>query len=136
MKKEYPFCISIDTVLYTFIPSTILGFLQHKLTCSPFYFHTKVLQETANSLSSLILKYFEVVDPVYPMIHYESFLRDYEFFWSVVPAERPSVDGSLVALIFVMLAMGTQFVTLPSSDDKEQTAEFYGKTPTLVHEAV
>ena len=87
-------------------------------------------------LSSLILRYFEVVDPVYPMIHYESFLRDYEFFWSVVPAERPSVDGSLVALIFVMLAMGTQFVTLPSSDDKEQTAEFYGKQPTLVHEAL
>ena len=37
------------------------------------------------------------------------------------------MDGSLVALIFAMLAMGTQFVTLPSSDDKEQTAEFYGK---------
>ena len=93
-------------------------------------------QGAANSLSSLIAKYFDVVDPVYPMIHRESFLKDYEFFWSVAPAERPSVDGSLVALIFVMLAMGTQFVTLPSSDDKEQTAEFYGKTPTLVHEAV
>lgn len=65
------------------------------------------------------------------MIHRESFLRDYDFFWSVAPAERPSVDGSLVALIFVMLAMGTQFVTLPSSDDKEQTAEFYGKKPAL-----
>lgn len=59
------------------------------------------------------------------MIHRESFLQDYDFFWSLTPAERPSADGALVALIFVMLAMGTQFVTLPSSDDKEQTAEFY-----------
>ena len=92
--------------------------------------------DAANSLISLIAKYFDVVDPVYPMIHSESFLRDYDFFWSIAPAERPSVDGSFVALIFVMLAMGTQFVTLPSSDDKEQTAEFYGKIPILVHEAV
>ena len=99
------------------------------------------------------------------MLHRESFLRDYDFFWSLSPAERPSVDGSLVALIFVILAMGTrkttpahysfvqadrehrdnvsvlscsprkdktdlenitEFVRLPSSDDKEQTAEFYG----------
>lgn len=135
MKKEYPFCVVIqETVLYALILKYYL--LQHELTCSPFCSHATILQETANSLSSLIIKYFEVVDPVYPMIHYESFLRDYEFFWSVVPAERPSVDGSLVALIFVMLAMGTQFVTLPSSDDKEQTAEFYGKTPTLVYEGV
>lgn len=70
------------------------------------------------------------------MIHRESFLRDYDFFWSLAPAERPSVDGSLVALIFVMLAMGTQFVTLPSpsSDGKEQGAEFYGKILALVYE--
>ncbi|CAF9912034.1 hypothetical protein IMSHALPRED_010683 [Imshaugia aleurites] len=73
----------------------------------------------------LIAKYFDVIDPVYPMIHRESFLRDYNLFWSLAPADRPSVDGSLIALIFVMLAMGTQFVTLPSSEDKEQTAEFY-----------
>lgn len=68
------------------------------------------------------------------MIHHESFLRDYDFFWLLAPEERPSVDGSLVALMFVMLAMGTQFVTLPSSDDKEQTAEFYGKIRAPVYE--
>ncbi len=93
-------------------------------------------QEAANSLSSLIAKYFDVIDPVYPMIHRESFLRDYDFLWSLAPAERPSVDGSLVALIFVILAMGTQFVTLPSSDDKEQTAEFYGNILALVQEVL
>lgn len=35
------------------------------------------------------------------------------------------LDGSLIALIFVMLAMGTQFVTMDSTAEKEQTAEFY-----------
>jgi len=45
--------------------------------------------------------------------------------------ERSTFDGSLVSLIFVMLAMGTQFVTLPSPDEKEQTAEFYGNIPQL-----
>ena len=75
---------------------------------------------------SLITKYFDAVDPVYPMIHRGSFLRDYDLFWSLPTIERPSSEGDLVALIFVMLAMGTQFVTLPSPDEKEQTAEFYG----------
>lgn len=60
------------------------------------------------------------------MIHRESFERDYSLFWSLGPSERHTSDGSLVALIFVMLAMGTQFVELPSLEEKEQTAEFYG----------
>ena len=60
------------------------------------------------------------------MIHRESFERDYSCFWLLDPAERSAGDASLVALIFVMLAMGTQFVDLPSLEEKEQTAEFYG----------
>jgi len=73
----------------------------------------------------LVSKYFDAVDPVYPMIHRESFQGDYDLFWSLPPMERHTIDGSLVALIFVMLAMGTQFVAIPSPDQKEQTAEFY-----------
>lgn len=60
------------------------------------------------------------------MIHRETFESDYNQFWSLTPAERTTVDASLVALIFVMLAMGTQFVELPSLEEKVQTAEFYG----------
>ena len=73
----------------------------------------------------LIDKYFEVVDPIYPMIDQVAFRRDYDYIWSLSPADRNHVDGSMIALIFVMLAMGTQFVTLPSTAQKEQTAEFY-----------
>lgn len=60
------------------------------------------------------------------MIQHDTFYEDYEYFWSLASNERSTVDGALVALIFVMLAMGTQFVALPSPDQKEQTAEFYG----------
>ncbi|KAL9100587.1 MAG: hypothetical protein Q9163_004046 [Psora crenata] len=73
----------------------------------------------------LVAKYFDVVDPVYPLIHRESFQKDYDDVWSLPSEDRRHVDGSLLALIFAMLAMGTQFVTIPSSGEKEQTAEFY-----------
>ena len=63
------------------------------------------------------------------MIQRSEFQKDYDYFWSLPPTERSTVDASLVPLIFVMLAMGTQFVTLPSLDEKEQTAEFYGRFP-------
>ena len=60
------------------------------------------------------------------MIQRDSFESDYDLFWSSPPMERSAVDDSLVPLLFVMLAMGTQFVALPSLNEKEQTAEFYG----------
>ena len=60
------------------------------------------------------------------MIQRESFQKDYDHFWSLAPIDRSDVNGSFVPLVFVMLAMGTQFVALPSPDEKEQTAEFYG----------
>ena len=82
---------------------------------------------------SLIAKYFDSVDPVYPMIHRHSFQKDYDHFWSLSVPKRNEVKGDLVALIFVMLAMGTQFVSLPALDGKEQTAEFMGKNTASFH---
>ncbi|KAG8528543.1 uncharacterized protein KY384_007461 [Bacidia gigantensis] len=73
----------------------------------------------------LVGKYFEAVDPVYPIVHQEAFQKDYEDFWLLQSVDRKHSDGSLVALVFVMLAMGTQFVAIASPDEKEQTAEFY-----------
>lgn len=73
----------------------------------------------------LIGKYFEVVDPIYPMIDQAAFRQDYDDVWALPQTDRIHVDGSMIALMFVMLAMGTQFVPLPSPAQKEQTAEFY-----------
>ncbi|KAB5540472.1 fungal-specific transcription factor domain-containing protein [Coniochaeta sp. 2T2.1] len=73
----------------------------------------------------LLGRYFECVDPVYPMLHRQTFYADYEHFWSLPPTEKNRIDAAFVALLFVMLALGTQFVTSTSPAERKQTAEFY-----------
>ncbi|KAK3940689.1 fungal-specific transcription factor domain-containing protein [Diplogelasinospora grovesii] len=73
----------------------------------------------------LLSRYFECVDPVYPMLHRQTFYVEYEHFWSLPRPDRDHADASFVALIFVMLALGTQFVTSTSPTERKQTAEFY-----------
>ncbi|KAJ9137231.1 Zn 2cys6 transcription factor [Pleurostoma richardsiae] len=73
----------------------------------------------------LMGRYFECVDPVYPMIHRQTFYADYEHFWSLPRPEKDRADASFIALIFVMLALGTQFVQTTTAREKQQTAEFY-----------
>ncbi|KAK4238076.1 transcription factor yanR [Achaetomium macrosporum] len=73
----------------------------------------------------LLSRYFECVDPVYPMLHRQTFYADYEHFWSLSRAEKDRSDAAFVALMFVMLALGTQFVTSTSPRERKQTAEFY-----------
>ncbi|KAG8406991.1 hypothetical protein J3458_020494 [Metarhizium acridum] len=74
---------------------------------------------------TLVARYFECVDPVYPMIHRQTFYADYEHFWRMSTDERNKMDPSFIALIFVILALGTQFVSSTTPKDRKQTAEFY-----------
>lgn len=73
----------------------------------------------------LLGRYFECVDPVYPMIHRQTFYADYEHFWRMDTRERKDADAAFIAQIFVMLALGTQFVTSSAPPERKQTAEFY-----------
>jgi hypothetical protein len=73
----------------------------------------------------LLMQYFECVDPVYPMIHRETFYEEYEYFWALRQPEKDRTDAAFVALIFVMLALGTQFVKTTNPLDRKQSAEFY-----------
>ncbi len=73
----------------------------------------------------LMSRYFECVDPVYPMLHRQTFYADYEHFWSLTQPEKDHVDATFVALLFVILALGTQFVTSTGPRERKQTAEFY-----------
>jgi hypothetical protein len=73
----------------------------------------------------LVDKYFDAVDPVYPMIHRRNFYADYERFWSLPLEEKTVADPVLVALHFVVYAMGTQFIHTPSNQERAQIAEFY-----------
>ncbi|KAK1779152.1 fungal-specific transcription factor domain-containing protein [Copromyces sp. CBS 386.78] len=71
-------------------------------------------------------RYFECVDPVYPMIHRQTFFADYEHFWTMPLEEKHKCDSAFIALVFVMLALGTQFVESKLNvGEKKQTAEFY-----------
>ncbi|KAI1437957.1 fungal-specific transcription factor domain-containing protein [Xylaria sp. CBS 124048] len=71
----------------------------------------------------LLSQYFECVDPVYPMIHRQSFYAEYERFWMM--KDTGQTDAAFVALLFVMLSLGTQFVSTTNPVDRKQTAEFY-----------
>lgn len=73
----------------------------------------------------LVDKYFDAVDPVYPMVHRRNFYADYERFWSLPPGQKHVADPVLVALHFVVYAMGTQFIHTPSNQERAQIAEFY-----------
>jgi hypothetical protein len=76
----------------------------------------------------LVAKYFDAVDPVYPMVHRRNFYADYERFWSLSLEEKKTADPVLVALHFVVYAMGTQFISTPANQtnyEQAQIAEFY-----------
>lgn len=73
----------------------------------------------------LMERYFECVDPVYPMLHRQTFYAEYEHFWSTQKMEADRIDPALVAMIFSMMALGTQFVSNTQPKDRQQTAEFY-----------
>lgn len=63
----------------------------------------------------LVSRYFECVDPVYPMLDQHTFLEDYEHFWSLPLERRCQSDAAFVALVNVMLALGTQFHRIPAT---------------------
>lgn len=86
-----------------------------------------VLPEKAQA-DILLARYFECVDPVYPMIYRQTFYAEYAHFWQLASRqgdERDEADAAFVGLVFVMLALGTQFVTSTSAKERKQTAEFY-----------
>ncbi|TVY74004.1 Sorbicillinoid biosynthetic cluster transcription factor 2 [Fusarium oxysporum f. sp. cubense] len=75
----------------------------------------------------LLSRYFECVDPVYPVIHRQRFYANYEYFWQLeAQGEASSTDPTFVALMFAMLALGAQFVTSTApSQERKDAAELY-----------
>ncbi|KAI1877045.1 uncharacterized protein JN550_001117 [Neoarthrinium moseri] len=79
------------------------------------------------TVDMLLAQYFESVDPIYPMIHRQTFYADYEHFWALMlqKADAENADAAFVALLFVMMALGAQFQENQSPEDRKQSAEFY-----------
>ena len=97
---------------------------------------------------TLIHRYFECVDPVYPLIHRVSFFQEFEAMLALMRTaedaagqtgsghqdkdttkyERVIVAPDFVALVLIMMALGMQFTPTTGSltpTEKKQMAEFY-----------
>ena len=72
-------------------------------------------------------KYFEAVDPVYPLIHRRTLYSNYERFWAAPPASRRKADADMIALHCVMYALATQFMKFPTYEEQVASGEFYGE---------
>ena len=74
-------------------------------------------------------KFFDAVDPIYPLLSYHKWHVHYEAFWLLTPREKAQVETSFLALLLIMLAMGTQFFRIQgdqlTAQEKTKTAEFY-----------
>lgn len=76
-------------------------------------------------------KYFQIIDPLYPVIPRGQFFAEYEHFWSLSDAEKAKVDPSMLALHFVLYASATQYLQVLEPTECAQTAEFYSTLPTV-----
>ena len=75
----------------------------------------------------LLAKFFDAVDPLYPIIGRDDFLADYEYFWSLPLEEKNKFDAATLALHFVIYANATQFMELGGAahEARKAAAEFY-----------
>jgi hypothetical protein len=80
---------------------------------------------TKDQADTLVAKYFESVDSVYPMLHKEAFYADYDNFWTLPQDEKCYADASLLALQFAIYALGAQFLQMESDQARQQISEFY-----------
>lgn len=80
---------------------------------------------TREQADILVAKYFEILDPLYPVLDRDDFIAGYEHFWSLPHWERCETDAALLALHLVVYASATQFIELAFPQDQQRTAEFY-----------
>ncbi|KAF2165804.1 hypothetical protein M409DRAFT_24091 [Zasmidium cellare ATCC 36951] len=73
----------------------------------------------------LVEKYFNAVDPLYPVIFRPQFTADYELFWAKSLDERCESDAAFIALMFIVFACGTQHVDNVPPDERVQMSQFY-----------
>lgn len=71
-------------------------------------------------------RYFEIVDPLYPIINKREFYVEYDHFWSLCMEEKCKFEPDVLALHLVLYAFATQYLTL-NHDPSVKTAEFYCK---------
>ena len=74
----------------------------------------------------LVDRFFDSIDPIFPLVHQANFYNHYEDFWSLPDAAKAKADTSFIALLFVMLALGTQFLRLPDEQNPDEPIQGHG----------
>jgi hypothetical protein len=85
---------------------------------------------TKDQADILVAKYFDAIDSIFPILHEGNFYALYEDFWRLPLENKAQVDTSFVALLFVILALGSQLLRLAvdpatASLNRGDGAEFY-----------
>ena len=75
----------------------------------------------------LMAKFFEIVDPMYPVLDRYEIMSGYQHFWSLAEEDRHLYDPTTLALHFVLFANATLFLEHGSAIERIRTAEFYSK---------
>lgn len=70
-------------------------------------------------------RYFQVVDPVYPIICKEIFMIEYNAFWNTAQDQMHLFDPAHLALQFAMFTTSAAYSNVPSDTDKDTTSVFY-----------
>ena len=70
----------------------------------------------------LVERFFDCVDPIYPILMRSKFLASYETFWSMTPQEMAEYDPAQLALHFAIYAAGSPFVESLSQADRVSSA--------------
>lgn len=87
-----------------------------------------VMMPNRETCDVFVTLYFDCVDPVYPMLHRQSFWDEYEHFWSLSIEARCAFDPAFVALLFVIYGIATQFQVTTDTElasSKRHTSETY-----------
>ncbi len=108
----------------------VVSVLPSKEQADMFVFEFTVLACLADAKDRLVANFFACVDPVYPLLHRVAFDADYDAFWRLSPEKKSEMEPSLLALIMIILAVGTQFMYLPSGDvaaqqERSSSAELF-----------
>ena len=89
----------------------------------------------------LVDRFFECVDPIYPMIHRQTFFADYAGFWAArrrqarggqpYTGSDSAAEPDFVGLMLIIMALGVQFMPTSatfSPDTKQNVAKFYASS--------
>ena len=75
----------------------------------------------------LMAKFYEIVDPMYPVMDRFEIMSGYQHFWSLSEDDRKHFDPTTLALHFVLYANATLFIEHGLPAERTKTAEFYSR---------